>query len=359
MWGPGQQGTRESTLETRKLQLIGGGASFSVSLPKQWVEARGLKAGDEVHIGYGPDGMLQVFASGAPVEPKAERTVALRSNDADEVLRSVIALYVSGFDSAVLDHSGSDASAVRTGVGEACAKLHGLQIVEEDLGRLVLQDLSDGADFGFDKGLRRMQVVVLQMLRNVGRVIAGGGDAVVHESERCEAELDRILLLLMKQYGLRLRKGEFAPSAAASSIAGLHAMFVAQFLERIGDYSMRILSFSRFLSQDPTSSVTESVKTNLTALHGIVSDAIKSYNARDTPLANDVIRRALLFTPTLGHDGMFDTFTSPRSQPQMYSCQRCIRFFSLLECVERMALYAKSIAETAINWAMVDDGKKT
>lgn len=346
-------------METRKLQTIGGGASFGVCLPKQWVEARGLKAGDEVMLESRPTGELFLQARGNRPVPPHEREVELKSRDSDEVLRTLIALYVSGFDTAVVNHSGSDPPAIQTGVGEACARLHGVQVLDDGPGRLVLQDLSDATDFSIDRGLRRMQVLVLHMLNNVTRLISGGGDSVLRESERAESELDRLILLLLKQYTACLQRTEFPTPALTSAVGGLHAMFVAQFLERIGDYVLRISAFSHFLSMDPSAPVTEAVKASLSELHSIVADAIKAFNARDTKLANEVIKRSLAFTPTSGRDSLFDAFTSPRTKPQLYSCVRCIKFFTLLECVERIALYAKSIGETAINWAMVDMPERT
>ncbi|MBI2157255.1 MAG: hypothetical protein HYU26_10195 [Candidatus Rokubacteria bacterium] len=344
-------------MDTRRLQTIGGGASFAVSLPKQWVEARGLHAGDEIAIEARGDGELVLRGTTTNGKDSPQRLLTIRSSDADEVLRSLIALYVSGFSTAAVDHSGSDPQAVRTGVGEACARLQGVQIVEEGSGRLILQDLSDTSGFDLDKGLRRAQILALQMVNNVGRILAGGGDSVYRETERYEAELDRLVLLLLKQYTTCLQRWEFPPSIGTSPPEGLHALFVAHYLERIGDYAMRASSFSQFLLQQPSSAVTETVQESLTELHGIVADAVKAFNARDAKLANSVIKRSAAFAPTSGRDRMFDVFTAPRSQPQLYSCHRCIKYFTLLESIERIALYAKSIAEAAINRSMLEPEK--
>ncbi len=338
-------------METRKLQSIGGGTSYAVSLPKQWVEAQGLRAGDEVLIENRPGGELCLATHPTQAAPARERMVTLRSTEPDEVVRTLIGLYVSDFDTAVLDDRGADPQAVRTGIGEACVRLPGLQVVEEAPGRIVLQNLSDTSDLNFSKGLRRMQSLVLQMLGNVGRLVATGGGSVYHESERCEAELDRLLLLLLKQYthGLGQDGGTVGGEPA---VERLNAMFVAQYLERIGDYAMRISAFSQFLGQEPSAEVTKAVKTSMGELSAIVSDALKAFNTRDVELANQIIRRCLSFGPSEGRDALFDVFTSPRTKPQVYSCVRCIKFFTLLESLERISLYAKSIAEVTINAAM-------
>lgn len=341
-------------MESRRLQLIGGGASYGVSLPKQWVETHGLRAGDMVVMEARSGGELNLRSATGRSDARNDRTITVDSNDADEILRRLIALYVAGFDTATIHHQGSDPLSVRTAAGEATARLHGLQIMEDAPGRLVLEDLSDTSDFNLDKGLRRMQSLVLQMLANVGRLAAGGGDLVLRETLRYESELDRLLLLLLKQYAACLRRGEFPPSSITSPVGGLHAMFVAQFMERIGDYAVRMSNYSHFLGKEPAPAVTSNLGASVDELRSLVADSLKAFNTRDVKLADEVIRRAVAFSPTSGKEGLFDTFTSPRSQPQLFSCVRCIKFFSVLESVERIALYAKSIAESAMNWAMAE-----
>ncbi len=342
-------------METRKLQSIGGGTSYAVSLPKQWVEARGLRAGDDVSIENRPGGELCLGARPTAAEPNRECAIALHSSEPDEVVRTLIGLYVSGFDTAILDDRGADPLAVRTGLDEACVRLPGLQVVEEAPGRIVLQNLSDTRDFNVARGLRRMQSLVLQMLGNVSRLVATGGGSVYHESERCEAEVDRLRLLLLKSFTHGLAKDDRGADRGLAA-EGLNTMFVAQYLERIGDYAMRISAFSQFLGQEPAAAVTQAVKASMTDLVAIVSDALKAFHTLDIELANQVIRRCLSFGPSEGRDALFDVFTSPRTQPQVYSCVRCIKFFTLLESLERISLYAKSIAEVTINAAMAGTG---
>ncbi|HEY4657072.1 MAG TPA: AbrB/MazE/SpoVT family DNA-binding domain-containing protein, partial [Candidatus Bathyarchaeia archaeon] len=48
-------------MEFRKLQMTGG-ASYTVSLPKEWVKEQGLKVGDVVAIIRGSDSSLTISA---------------------------------------------------------------------------------------------------------------------------------------------------------------------------------------------------------------------------------------------------------------------------------------------------------
>lgn len=341
-------------MSSRKLQSIGGGTTFAVSLPKSWIESMELAPGDEIHIEPRGDGTLVLRASnrGAAAPPRSREVTV--GTPAESVLRTVIGLYVSGFDSATITYAPVHATAARQGIADACDRLHGLQVVEEGPSRVVVQDLADPGDFSMDKGLRRMQLLVLQLLSNAHR-IAGGDperDLLLREGGRYEAELDRLLILLLKQHNLMLRRGEFRASNAVGPTECLWFMFVAQFLERVGDYAYRVATSCHFIAEHPQPEVSRRLQDGLAQTRALVDDALKAFNTKDTALANDVIARAHAFAPSVCASDMFDAFTSPRSQPQIDSCHRCIRFFGVLESVERIALYAKSIAEAAINRGM-------
>lgn len=340
---------------SRKLQSIGGGTTFAVSLPKTWIEGLGLQPGDDVLVEPRPDGTLTVrAASHRQPPPLRTREVKVETPAADHVLRAVIGLYVSGFDSAALTYAPPYATGAKQGVSEACERLHGLQVVDETPSRLVVQDLADPGDFSMDKGLRRMQLLVLQLLSNAHRIAGGDSekDVLLRESGRYESELDRLLILLLKQHNLLVQRGEFRPSNAVGACESLWFMFIAQFLERVGDYAMRVTHSCHFITEQPHPEVMRRLQDGLGQTRAMVEDAIKAFNGKDARLANQVIERATRFAPTMGSSDMFDAFTAPRSQPQVNSCHRCIRFFGVLESVERIALYAKSIAEVAINRCM-------
>lgn len=337
--------------------MVGGGTTYAVSLPKPWIEKQGLSAGDEVLVEARVDGTLIVQARKGQPSAGRERTITVGSSDASEVLRTVIGLYVAGFNTATLQYPSSARAAVRGGVADACERLHGVQVVEEHPSLVVLQDLADPTDFNMDKGLRRMHLLVLQILSNACAIIASGSesDATLRETLRHEAELDRLLILLMKQHNVLLQESRFGAATGVAPSESLSFMFVAQFLERIGDYAIRISQSCHFLAQEPSAPVASRVGAGLAEARELVDIAVRAFHSRDVALANDVIARALAFSPSSGTNDMFDVFTAPRSQPQLHSCVRCIKFFSLIESIERIGLYAKSIAETAINRTMASD----
>lgn len=338
-------------METRKLQAVGGGTTFAVSLPKPWIENLGLSAGDEIMLDPRSDGTIVLSVARDHRMKGPDREVRVDAADASGVLRTIIGLYVSGLETTTLIYKSPSTAATRAGVADACERLHGLQVVEEGPDRVMLQDLADPTEFNMDKGLRRMQLLVIQLLSDAMRLAAGEGDAeaILRECQRHESEVDRLLILLMKQHNVLLQRSQFSASTAVPASESLWYMFVAQFLERIADYVMRISASCAFIARHPDLEVTTRLRLGLAQARTLVEDSVRAFNTKDAQLANSVISQVLVFAPGSGTNEMFDHFTSPRSEPQVFSCQRCIKFFSVIESIERLGLYAKSIAEMAIN----------
>ncbi len=340
-------------MEARKLQLIGGGATFAVSLPKGWVSAHGLGAGDEILFAHGPDGTLSIRGRGAPDEPRRPaRVVRVDTADSAEVLRTVIALYVAGFGTATIEHKPACATAVRAGVADACARLPGLTIVEEHAGSVVVQDLSDPREFSVEKGLRRMHLLTLQILANAARALAGEVEEVRRESDRLENELDRLVHLVMREHVAAIqRPGARASPGALTPEESLHAVLAAQYAERIGDYGMRIIGSPGACGLDP-SRAPEPLRAALVRARGLVDEAMRAFLTKDERLANAVVAKASAWSagePLGGVAVLLEASAGAASRAD--ACARCTHAFGLLESVDRIVRYAKSVAEAAVNRA--------
>src|SRR5438034_10749877 len=79
-----------------------GGASYTVSLPKDWVKEQGLKAGDVVAVMPRSDSSLTLMPhEKLPTGQSklAELTVTPQSDhDPEQVLRTILAQYLAGSD---------------------------------------------------------------------------------------------------------------------------------------------------------------------------------------------------------------------------------------------------------------------
>lgn len=341
-------------MDTRKLQLIGGGTTYAISLPKTWVEACGFRAGDEMTLEPRPDGSLVLVAPRRVSLKEPERTLDVDGQSPDEILRGIIGLYLNGFSTVCLRYGPRSAQAAQRGVAEACTRLHGLQVVDDAPGRITLQDLAEPRDFNMEKGLRRMHLLAHQMLSLASRQPLDA--EALADIQRHEAELDRLHTLLLKQHNVLLRRGDLGPGAAIPASDALAHMFVAQFLERVGDYARRIAL--QLTGTSPLSPALHGrVAQRLEEARGLLDDAYKAFLHRDVRLANAVIVRTSRTAKHLDASPLID-IAPPGAAPATVTTERCggcIATFIVLEDANRVLLYAKSISEVAINRALAHE----
>ncbi|MFA5861726.1 MAG: PhoU domain-containing protein [Candidatus Thermoplasmatota archaeon] len=329
-----------------------GGSTFAVSLPKHWVETVGLAVGGELVLHPRADGsLLLIPRRDAPV-PTRIQNVDVSSNDHEEILRSIIALYVAGNDVIIL-HAGANSSpdAIRVAAQEACRRLLGLQVVDESTGSLTLQDLADPQDLEVRKAVRMMQLHAHRMLNASRRLIERPDDATAQiELDGSETELDRLHLLLVKQHNRFLTDLNFGERAGIPPGEALGYLLVALYLERIGDYAQRVAQAAPDLVRLRDTAGLNHILAAADIARKCVEDAGSAFQKKDAALANATIRLAA----SLGHlartapEDFARSLRRPGGPP---TCELCFGLNDTFEFLERIGLYAKSIAEVALNHA--------
>ncbi|HEY4823141.1 MAG TPA: AbrB/MazE/SpoVT family DNA-binding domain-containing protein, partial [Candidatus Bathyarchaeia archaeon] len=103
-----------------------GGASYTVSLPKDWVKEQGLKVGDVVAIIPGSDSSLTIspkdrIPSGQEGSVEVTLTPS-RDQDREETLRNFVAQYLAGYDVIKIVFPASARPEVRTYLKEAARR---------------------------------------------------------------------------------------------------------------------------------------------------------------------------------------------------------------------------------------------
>src|SRR3990170_7487158 len=142
-------------MEARKLQKTGG-STFTLSLPKRWVQEAGLKAGDAVFVDAVADGTLSLRPNPATATgPRPKVNEVATGEPRDHLLRKLIGAYVSGYDVIEVRFKPEGAPAVRRVAREVSRMGIGPEVLEESRTSLVLQDLSNPAEMSAEESLRR------------------------------------------------------------------------------------------------------------------------------------------------------------------------------------------------------------
>src|SRR5260370_2184690 len=182
-------------VELRKLQMTGG-ASYTVSLPKDWVKEQGLKAGDVVAGIQRSDSSLTLVPHDkvpAGRNKGAEVTVSPpKDQDKEQILRTILAQYLAGYDIIRVRFPITARPDLRTYLREAARKMFvGSEIIEESKDELILQCLSSYGDLPAPKVISRMSLIAQLMLGDHEDSLSGWARSLADELIRLMCEIVR------------------------------------------------------------------------------------------------------------------------------------------------------------------------
>lgn len=332
-------------MEGRKLQLAGG-STYVISLPKRWVQGRGLKAGDTLFVDTEGDGSISV-RSKAVERPAARKKVFEEKGEEarEHLLRKLIGAYVSGYGLIEVRFAGDKGPFVRRVARDFCRLVVGPEVVEESPNALIIQDLSDSSELSSEKCLRRMHLVVRAMLEDAILALKTGRVALAHDVIQRDQDVDRLYWMVAKQY--HVANGKPANGPDGGSAHG-HRL-VAKLLERIGDHAERIAStFTTVVDGKVLDAkfVKELEEANASGIK-ILDQAFRALITGDIDGANEAI------DARAHHQKLIDSLSHRAATRKG---EELLALGTVVDSLGRTASYATDIAEQAINLAVLNDG---
>lgn len=336
--GRARESSREGGVEVRKIQLTGG-ASYAITLPKDWVEKARLKAGDAVSVGGQADGSLAIYAGSAPQRPPSRLEIVVDSEAPEVTFRNIVAAYLMGYDViAIRSRKGLTADA-RRAVRQAAKRIIGLEVVEEDGTSMSLQDFLDPREFHIEKGVRRMYGL-LRTMQDDSIVMLKGAEPFDNLEER-DDEVDRLYWMVNKQFHALLRDSQQAQKGGLSPSQALNYLLVAKVIERTADHARRIAANLRALRGGEVQAKLESkIEKQGRRAFQLFDEAFLSFLKQDTALANRILKETVPFQKA--HDALLKESLALGGEEILHAAYA-------LESIQRTAAYAEDVAETAIN----------
>jgi phosphate uptake regulator len=230
----------------RRIQKVGK-STFTVSLPQDWVKARGIAAKAEVDVHSLPDGSLRVATldSIKSESKQKEIVIAPKEPDAGFIIRKMLAAYVSNYDVIKLDLS---KITMEPGGKEKIRKIiknkmAGSEIIEESVNQITVQILLRPYEFPLDKLLIRMASMTHDMMADVSRgIIERERNMLLDVIERDE-DIDKLYFMasrwLASMIGDQASLQNYGLSKARDC---LEYSLAFRNMERIADHVNRIAS---------------------------------------------------------------------------------------------------------------------
>ncbi|HWG90551.1 MAG TPA: phosphate uptake regulator PhoU [Candidatus Thermoplasmatota archaeon] len=326
-------------MEMRKVQITGG-CSFTVTLPKGWVESVHLKAGDVVGLSQQPDGSLLLRAR--PTGGRTARTYhwMLKSEAPEHVFRKLIAIYLMGYDVIKVTGKPRLTPQIRATLQEAGRRTIGLEVVDEDPSGLTLQDFLDPAEFSLERGLRRMLHLTQGMLTEALERVHTRDPAALKALMARDDEVDRLYWMINKQYHALLQDSAFHERMGLTATQALNYLLAARLVERMADHATRIAENLLELEGNLPQAFEARVVSQGNRAIQLVRDASAAFFKKSVPEANATIDAVDIYHKEQ-HALLEEALELRRGS--------LVHIAYILESQNRIAAYAADLAETAIN----------
>lgn len=187
-------------MESRKIQRVGY-STFSISLPKDWVETKGLKQGDLLMLLPEKDGSLKLLPSSMVERKTATEEYEINSDLCNEprmLERIIVGNYTLGRDAFRIVSSTRISSMHAEEVRQISRRLMGLGIVQETPQQIDLQCSIDPTKFKIDMLMRRLSVIASTMQSEAIQALTDSNRELAEDAIRREDEADMMYWLAIR-----------------------------------------------------------------------------------------------------------------------------------------------------------------
>lgn len=224
-------------MEIRRIQKTGG-SSFTLTLPKQWVESQQLKEQDQVIIAVRPTGSLTV-GSIANSQRQMKKLLAIGSLHANEVKRELIALYILGYEEVELTTK-TITKEDRVQIRKTLEMLLGFEIVEESSKYITIRNILSLDKISFEQTIEKMFIMTQSMVEEAVTAFVEKNTDLAHDIIERDFEIDKLYLMALRQSHSLLQEITFEEQIGYSFEQAHYYEMIAIQLERIADHAVKI-----------------------------------------------------------------------------------------------------------------------
>ena len=234
--------------QSRRLQLTGG-STYTVSLPKTWIEEFQLKKNSNIILMKNRNDSITLFQE--EQNKKNNATTLIGKDDSKEsIRRRIIAMYLSGYKTIEIKTKGIEIpnthrSAIRDLVRTT---LMGTEIIDTNSEEITLQVLTHLAQLSFDVALKRMYITATNMHKDAIEALKGLDFEYADKILKMDDEVDRFSLYLMRNLNLALENVQVLLDSGLEKPSDcLGYRTVVKCVERIADHASLIAKKVKYI----------------------------------------------------------------------------------------------------------------
>ena len=274
-------------MELRKVQETGGGTNL-ISVPKDWARRSGLSKGSLVAMSVRDDGCLIVD----PRYNLARGVEVVTLHPSPYLEREITGRYLLGYDIIQVETERRISASDRDRVKQAVQRLIGLEIIEEDSYKIVLQCLLEPSTFPPEKILRREDLITSGMLKDVMVSLHDGDQHLARSVIERDDEVDRLYFLLVRLLRTTILNPGLTEKLGISLIDCLDYRLVASLIESVADCSVDMAGSILKMSDTQVPSEFAGPLAELGVLvHDIHEKAMRAFFSKDLTLSEETQER--------------------------------------------------------------------
>ena len=327
------------------MQLVGR-ASFSVTLPPDWIKEYKLKPSDQITITREDDGTLRL-APGITREEKKEVKITIdadRCKETGMLMRLIIGGYNRGCDSIEIVSKHAISENHRREINDANNTLMGMGIVESTSNRVVLQSVIETSKFPVAPLLKRFYVLVSSMNQEALRALNDKDKSLATSIIQRENEVDKLYWLMGRQIVSAQHDRNVLKKVGLTGVSEvvLHIVVFPR-IKAVSDYSLDIANNQIAMDKNGISGADLQKIIRLGNMaNKIFSNACEAFFKRDISLANNAVES-------------FEPFEKMRDELSVDLCPRikdghlAMSLSNIIRDLRGIAAYSKFIAEVTID----------
>jgi len=218
----------------RRIQITGG-ASYMITLPKEWADSSGLKKNEMIGTEVQSDGTLLLVPKGVQKEERTVKVINADNVNGETLYRRLVGAYISGHGSLEVRASALNNEVYNSTLSFTQATI-GMEVIEEDDEHILIKDLMDHAEIRPSKNIERMGVIVHRMVSDVFEFMTSRNTALLEGMESKDQEIDRIYWLISRQSNIYQKTPALCKRTGLELYKLTRHQLVGRIIERIGDH---------------------------------------------------------------------------------------------------------------------------
>ena len=221
--------------DVRKLQFTGG-ATYTLSLPKVWVQSHGLESRDGVQIDWRPSGALRLTPFDI-LEDVKRISLSTKNIPDGALLDHLMGAYLSGTDRIIIQHGDEEGRTIKRVVRTFQRSTRGFEIEDESDNSITLITLLNAGELPMRSSLNQMYMQLNSLVRDTLDVLSGEDIELIEDYEEREREIDSLRFLIERQAGITLDSYKVAERLNLGRRQAVEYANLSRSLERMADHT--------------------------------------------------------------------------------------------------------------------------